>query len=173
MVQKLVLLLWLICNAAYAQSVRYKNKEYPSTPVWDFLVKQHLYDSSLSVQIGKNDKAGLLQLSIDTPHPDQFIGGTVYLFLEDNSIITCIDKQMRETVGNTKMSWYVLTAAEMQLLSKKRITDIRFVINGGSSAFSGKTAHFTAVNRKPYLAIANDAVEERNETATDISNLYK
>ena len=144
-----------------------------ATATWDFLCERYALTGILSVQLTKTAKGAGLRLSATVSDPAYYIGGTVYLFLADNTIITCTDKGMRYMQQHTAIANYVLTTAEINKLKTTRITDIRFAILGRESAFSSQTGNFTAINRKQYFDVYNDRNANAYPTETEIAELYK
>lgn len=121
-------------------------KTIPSTQKWQFSSISYSYSGSVDVQIGNNAKTGILMLQLQTSDSSFYIGGTVYLFLEDGNVITCTDKNLRSSADKLIQSYYILTPTEMNILKKKKITDVRFRVNGTATPFSSPTGFFTAHN---------------------------
>lgn len=122
-------------------------KSIPATPVWAFASATYMYSGLVDVQIGNSGQGGTLMVQVKTSDANFFIGGTVYLFLDDGNVITCTDKNKRSITGEMVKSFYTLTASEIKLLKKNKITDVRFRINGIAGPFSSPTGFFTASNK--------------------------
>ena len=93
-------------------------KIIPATTVWTFYSETYSYSGIVNVQIGNNAKGGTLLLQVKTSNPTFYIGGTVYLILEDGIVITCTDKNLRKTENQMMMSYYTLTLSEINALKK-------------------------------------------------------
>lgn len=140
----------------------------PATELWKFSSTTYTYSGSAELQLGDNSKGGTLLLQIESSEPTFYIGGTVYLFLEDGNVITCTDKNIRSISGKMIQSYYILTPAEINVLKKKKITDVRFRINGKSTPFSSPTGFFTAHN-----AIKSFGMPDKTyDTTTQIKQLF-
>lgn len=145
----ILFLLLTTTSAVFSQQQMTLNdqKTIPSTEIWKFVSDTYNYSGSMNVQIGNNGKGGTLLLQIESSEPTFYIGGTVYLFLEDANVITCTDKNVRSISGKMIQSYYILTPTEINLLKKNKITDVRFRINGDETQFSSPTGFFTAHNK--------------------------
>ena len=142
-----------------------------STSVWNFLCERYAYSSYLEVQISKTATGGLLTLGLESAANTTNISGTTYLFLHNNTVITCTDKNKRSTEGSKIISYYTLNAAEMKLVQQHRIDYIHFNIKGNSKSFSGQLGNFTALNKRSYFG--KDTPENPNyfDTAADCKAL--
>lgn len=175
MLKNLFIICLLITRfSAYSQDVMTypDGKQYKATPTWDFICENYALSGVLKTQIAKNEKGGFLKLAIEVTNDQMYLGGTVYLFLSDFSVITCTDKGIREKKGKDAVAYYVLSIAEMNRLKTLSITDIRFAIKGKETTFSNKIGNFTAINKKNYFDRYDKTVRNSFETETHISALY-
>jgi hypothetical protein len=140
----------------------------PSTPSWSFVSDTYNYSGKLEVQIFNNNKGGTLKLNLKVSDTTFYIGGNVYLFLEDGNVITCTDKNIRSISGTIIQSSYFITPNEIALLKKQPITDIRFRIIGDQTTFSSPTGYFTAQNKIRRFGLPDKAYA----TAIDINQLF-
>ena len=170
MLKKIGLLLFvtLISSTVFAQEkiVLSEKKSNSSTEFWNFSVPNYTYSGNLEVQIQKNGNGGTLLVQVQVSDPTFYIGGTVYLFLEDGNVITCTDKNVRSFSGKMIQSNYILTPTEINLLKKTKLTDVRFKINGNQTQFSSPTGYFTAHNTIKSFGLADkfyDTVEQINQ----------
>ena len=97
-----------------------KNKQFKGTGVWNFISTNYTLGGEVQVQLAKTENGGLLKLSVVTTNPKSMIAGTVYVYLSDNSFISCIDKGQFENTENSLSSYFNFTAAEMNKLKKPR-----------------------------------------------------
>lgn len=123
-------------------------KQYPSSSVFEFFCEDYYYDTLLDIQFAKTEKGGIMKLAIDVSNSQLFIGGRVYIILSNGSFIYCSDKGIREYKNNQSIAYYNLSPAEMSLIKKFNIEDIRFRIMGKTSKFSSDIGYFTATNKK-------------------------
>jgi hypothetical protein len=148
-------------------------KTYPATPTWDFICENYALTGIAKVQIARNEKGGTLQLEVTVTDTTYAIAGNVYIFLTDNTIITCTDKKLRSVKDHNIISDYYFSAIEMNKLKTTEIQSIHFNITGKTNNFSSQIGNFTAVNRKNYFSTAFDKSKKSYNTATEIEQLYK
>lgn len=146
---RFLLLFTFISQAIFAQQkmVLSDQQTISATDLWQFSCESYSYSGKLNVQIGNNGNGGTLLVQAEVSDPNFFIGGTVYLFLEDGNVITCTDKNVRTISGKLIQSYYILTSSEINLLKKNKLTDVRFRIIGNATQFSSPTGFFTAQNK--------------------------
>ncbi len=171
----LLLLFFVLSKPAFSQelSANKASKQYSTTQIWDFICANYALTGVAKVQVAKTDKGGTLKLAIETNDPTFIISGTVYVYLADNSIITCSDKGIREISGNQIISYYAFSTLEMNKLKKTNIQSLRFNINGNSKKFSSQIGNFTALNKKNYFETANDTSKKSFDTSEEIAAIYK
>lgn len=148
-------------------------KQYKATPAWSFICDSYALTGTVQVQIAKTEKGGLLKLGVQVTNNTFYIGGTVYIYLEDNSFITCTDKGLREYRDSMAFAYYTFSAAEVSKLKKSPIKDLRFYVKGNQSAFSSQTGNFTATNRESYFDPYDKTIKNIFKTNEEVSNLYK
>ncbi len=140
----------------------------PATPLWIFPSDTYNYSGSLGVQIGNNGNGGTLLVQTEASKPTFYIGGTVYLFLEDGNVITCTDKNVRAISSKNIQSYYVLTFGEINLLKKNKLTDVRFKVFGDATQFSSPTGYFTAHNKIRTFGLP----DKYYDTVSEIKQLF-
>jgi hypothetical protein len=126
-------------------------KQYPSTIVFEFFCENYNYDNLLDIQFAKTPKGGILKLAIDVSNNTLYIGGRTYIILSNGSSIYCPDKGIHENKNGQSIAYYNLSPAEMGLLKKYTIENIRFRLMGKASDFSSEIGYFTASNKKQLL----------------------
>ena len=169
----LIGLMFNICVSAQETMLLKDGKQLPATATWDFISENYALTGNAKIQIAKAAKNGILKLSAETTDLNFFIGGTVYVYLSDYSVITCTDKNIRDRKENNSIAYYSFTPSEMNILKKTDIQSIRFNIRGNPQQFSSQIGNFTAVNKKSFFS--GFGKEEKNifETAEEIALLYK
>lgn len=165
----LALSFFSISNAQ--ESFQYKNKDYKSTPNWEFICNSYVLSGTLNVQIATSDTGGILKLAIKTTDENFVISGNVYVDLQDISFILCTDKNYREYSNGQAISYYNFTPAEIKRLKTIDIQDIRFSINGKNDSFSNQTGNFTAVNKSNYFSTTYNQDNKTFKTAEAIQSL--
>jgi len=148
-------------------------KQYKATKTWNFICENYALTGILKTQIAKSDKGGILKIAIDVTDAEMYIGGTVYVYLEDFTIITCTDKGIRQNSGKEAIGFYSFSATEMNRLKASPIKDIRFFIKGKETAFSNKIGNFTAKNKINYFDGYDKTIRNSYETEIEIRSLYQ
>ncbi len=143
----------------------------PDKVSWHFICEKHVYSPSLEVNISRTEKGGLLELTQMVTNNSFYIGGTVFIYLNDNTFIVCTDKGMHQNTEGRAVSYYNLTVSEMNRLRKAGITSIRFSIKGIRGRFDSAVGNFTAINRKEYFKPHRDFYNSI-ETEKAINQLY-
>jgi hypothetical protein len=163
--------LFLFSTSVFSQEKMTLNnqKSIPATTSWTFMSDTYRYSGSLEVQIGNNGNGGTLLVQVKSSEPTFYIGGTVYLFLEDGNVITCTDKNVRSISEKMIQSYYVITPSEINLLRKNKLTDVRFKVEGTATQFSSPTGFFTAHNRIRTFGLP----DKTYDTITEIKQLFE
>jgi len=170
----LCVLLAFVAIKVTSQTLSYKHsKPYPATNTWNFICENYALTGIANVQIAKTEKGGMLKLAVETTNPSYAISGTVYVFLADNTVITCSDKAMREILGNTIIAYYIFSSVEMKKLKTIEIQSIHFNIKGKSKAFNSQLGNFTAVNKTQYFTTAFEKTKKTYDTVEEINSLFK
>lgn len=170
----LLFLLCLLTVSAVAQQFSgTASQPNRTTSPWNFICKNYALTGAALIQIAKTEKGGLLKLSVATTSPSFLIGGTVYVYLANNTVIGCSDKGMRTREGNQMVSYYSFTPSEMIQMKASTIASVRFNIQGNASTFKSQIGNFTAFNRKNYfVSAASDPTQNKYDTASEIAALY-
>jgi hypothetical protein len=169
--QKVIFILvlsWCMIDLCYAQPAPVAH-----TPSWSFLCERYAYSSEVEIRITKTPKGGYLKIAVESATPlDVQIAGTAYVFLKNNTLISCTDKNKHSIEGSKVVSMYELTPTEMKQLQQSNIDYIHFNLKGKASSFSSQLGNFTAVNKRAYFG--KDTPENPNlfDTAQNLKMLY-
>ncbi|SCX92764.1 hypothetical protein [Flavobacterium caeni] len=144
----------------------------PATAEWEFICENYALTGVAFVQIGKAEKGGWLQITAAATDARFYIGGVVYVYLDDHTALVCTDKLLRQNKDGQMTAWYFFTDAEIARLKKSNIQSIRFNVRGTASSFSSQTGNFTAVNKKTYFSVGQHRPQE-HETAAALYQLYQ
>lgn len=159
-----------------AQNYIYKgNKQYEATNTWSFNLNAHYWTGSPEITIAKHETGGYLMLSIVVPFDFDYIKGKLTIILEDGTMITCIDRGVRDYVDETSTNLYNLTMDEIDKMKNSRISKIRFNIFRSQGARSqGQYMPYTASNNRDILRIKiNKEEKDYYETDVEITNLFE
>lgn len=166
----LLFLLIFSSTIAFSQEEMLLNskKSIPATEKWKFDAPTYSYSGYLNAQIGNNGTGGTLLVEIEASESKFYIGGTVYLFLEDGNVITCTDKNVRNTSEKMIQGFYILTPSEINLLKRNMITEVRLKVNGLQMQFSSPTGYFTGHNKIKSFGMPDKV----HDTVTQIKQLF-
>lgn len=152
----------------YSQNViNFNDKSYPSTDAFYFTqnASTHNYTSSvkyyepITLSVGKKNDGGIVLLQKNNllypesylsspPHRgfenylknEAYLKGDLYLYLENGSIIHCIDRKIYGYIDDTSSALYYLTTSEVEKLEKSTITKIAYSLEAGI----GETKRYSA-----------------------------
>ena len=143
------------------------SKTYPCTSTFQFNSPMGSQGHDLDILIAKNGETGMIVLSTYIMSGGGVrIKGNISIYLDDATVITCIDNGKFDFVDNTATTIYYLTKEEITKIKKSNITKIRFSLKCyGNTVMSGEEGNFTASNS--YISISNMG----NPATTDVSDL--
>jgi hypothetical protein len=165
--------LFLTVNFCFSQDFMFvKGKKYKATPEWNLVCDTYSFDSNLRLQIAKTDYGAIVKIATTVSDVNFYLGERIFILLQNNSLIYCTDKGLREVNGNLVTSYFFVTAIEFKKLLAQNITDIRFKIIGKQSNFSSQTGMFTASN---VLTVFDAYSKEKKiiDTKSAIRNIIK
>jgi len=165
---KNAVLLFLIFTtfACFSQeTMTVQGKNWAASPKWNFICENYALSGSADVRIAKTLTGGALEISIPTTSKEYYIGGTAYVYLIDNSFITCTDKGFRQNDGKKLTSFYLFSAAEYAKIKKLDIQSLRFNIKGPRKRFENQVGNFTAENKVNFYGTFGRVENNRFPTA--------
>ncbi|RTQ44953.1 hypothetical protein EJV47_26660 [Hymenobacter gummosus] len=154
---------------AMCQNYIFRGKtKYRSTPAYGFTCSAcPSIERELNTSFAKTPTGGLMLISTKTML-DGRISGKVLIYLTDGSVITCLDKGIKDRVDDESKALYFLTTSEMETLSQNNISKIRFsIIEPGYP--SSRIENYTASNSSLYSYNG----ELQYNTSEDIAALYE
>lgn len=164
----LIILIFLISFTSFSQNTfLISNKAYQSGEKWSFKCESPI-DRSPNVFVAKGINEGLFVISIETTFY-YYIAGDLLIYLEDNTVIKCSDKKIRDEVNYKKTTVYKLTMAEVKKLANSRIVGVRFNLY---DKHSNEKISFIAENFKnTYILLktnSNSADKKKPYYETDV-----
>ena len=161
---------------SYSQNYIYKgNEQLEATNTWSFVLNGHYWTGSPEITIAKHETGGYLMLSIVVPFDFDYIKGKLTIILEDGTMITCVDRGVRDYVNETSTNLYNLTMDEIDKMKNSRISKIRFnIFRSQGSRSQGQYIPYTASNNRDILRIKiNKEEKDYYETDVEITNLFE
>ena len=147
------------------------NKKYKTTEEWTFQTEASM-DNNPRISVGKDNNKGLLIITAFTMGIK--IGGTLIIYLEDETIITCKDRGINDVTNNECTTVYYLAISEIESMKKSKIMSVRY--NVISSQYHKDS--FIAKNSHKNFSITeflNKKTQEQHiywDTEIDINNLF-
>jgi hypothetical protein len=163
------LFLLLLTNICYAQNTFFIGKQkFPATEKISFKMNAAGH-YGFDCIIAKRQEGGLIALSTESM-TGVLIRGTAYLYLDEGTIITLIDRKIYDYVDNTATTVYYLTESEIQTLRSENISKIRFSLKCGQCSMSSEEGSFSAVNEQLSMDLLGS--ESKVDIPALVENLY-
>jgi uncharacterized protein (TIGR02145 family) len=154
-----ILLIFIFLNSILnAQNTFFiGDKSYPCTST--FTLKSNSNDrNDLNVLIAKDGISGLLAASTKVMTPVVFIKGTLIIYLNDGTVITCYDRGKYDKVDNIVTNVYYLTKDELGKMGNSNINTIRYSLKCNGYSSSSEEGNFSVSNTKSAYGINYDNI---------------
>lgn len=172
-----ILLIWAITIAKAQNSLLIGEQVYPCSYTYSFIQNSDFMRDPLDIIFANDNETIMVVVSLKTMTPVR-VSGNLFIYLDDNSIITCTDKGKFDYVDNIATTVYPLTSEQLNRLKNTNINKIRYSLKCFDCSESSEEGTFTASNMPP-----NDnwsmysKLNPNNRSKTDftevISNLLK
>ena len=123
-------------------------KTYVSTKKFTLKSNKDFGGHDLDVLIAKNGESGMIVLSIKLTGGGVRIKGNVVIYLEDGTVLTCIDRGKFDYVDDIATTIYYLTKEEISKMRGSNISSIRFSIKCFQCISSSEEGNYSASNRE-------------------------
>ena len=123
-------------------------KTYPSTGKFTLKSNKEYDGHDLDVLIAKNGVSGMIVLSTKIMAGDIRIKGNVLIYLDDGTVLTCIDKGKFDYVDDITTTIYYLTKEEITKMKNSNINSIRFSLKCFNCIMSTEEGNFSASNKE-------------------------
>lgn len=147
-----ILLLYFNCLTVIGQGfVFIGEKRFSASSTISFRGSGGFLD--LKIQFAKKgDGSGFILLSKETHSKHVFIGGTVWVYLDDGKILKCYDKGTRDYANDISTTIYNLTKQEIDILKETNIQSIRYSTKCTSGVNTGSCdENFIAENKEGFV----------------------
>ena len=122
-------------------------KTYPCTKSFTLWPKEY-GGNELDVLIAKNGQDGMIALSVGGLMSPIRVLGKVIIYLEDGSVITCIDREKYDYVDHIATTIYYLTREELTKMKNSNISSIRYSLKCFDCQMSTEEGNFSANNHE-------------------------
>ena len=117
----------LLCLCVNGQSIMIGERQYKSTEDMSLQYSNGYSNFDLNIKVAKNEKKGFIWLETENYDNAPF-KGKIFIYLENGKIITCMDRNIKDSYNGKVISVYKLTELELKELSKSKIVSIRFTM---------------------------------------------
>lgn len=168
----LTILFMTITNLANAQNTFFIGKKtYPSTEAFKLKSKKDYGGYDLNVLIAKSGETGLIVLSAELMGDVVVrITGNVQIYLDDGTVLSCIDRGKFDYVDSIVTTVYSLTKEEINKMKNSNINSIRFSLKCFKCSSSTEEGNYSANN----ISISSGLwKKERTNVSNLIENLFQ
>lgn len=153
-------------------------KAYSCTPEITLQSNSELSNGyDLNVVIIKNGQSGMIAVSTDNTGEGVRIKGNILIYLDNNTIIPCVDRGKFDQVNNTTTTLYYLTKEEIKKMMESNINTIRFSLKCYSCIMATNEGNYSASNKGQFELVRSNTIlgETSNyeEVKTDTPSLIK
>ena len=140
-------------------------KSYPCTETFELQSNSDFGSNDLDVLIAKDGTKGLFVVSTRTM-TGVLIRGKLIIYLDDGTVISCIDRGKYDYVDNVATTVYYLTADELTKMKNSNINTVRYALKCGD-CLSTQEGNFSASNKASGYGLYGSSEK------TDVPNLIK
>lgn len=137
-------------------------KSYPCTKTIELKGKSS--SNNLDVVIAKDGTKGLFVVSTPTM-TGVLIRGKLIIYLDDGSVISCVDRGKYDYVDNIATNVYYLTTDELTKMKNSNLNTVRYTLKCSDCMMSTEEGDFSASNKSSGLYGSADK--------TDVPSLIK
>lgn len=123
-------------------------KTYACTETFTLKTNKDFGGHDLDVLIAKNGDAGMIVLSTELMGTGVRIKGNALIYLEDGTVLTCIDRGKFDYVDDIATTIYYLTKEEVRKMRNSNISSIRFSLKCFQCTVSSEEGDFSASNKE-------------------------
>ena len=135
----------LLNTICFGQDLFYiGEKTYPIVSEDTFITKNKDYE--IGITIAQKNTTILFILTLEVMNPVN-IRGSLRIYLNDGSVVTCVDRQIYDQVDNFSTTVYYLTVNEKKRIDDEGINLIRFSIKCNTCSASSEEGSFTATRK--------------------------
>ncbi|NRB58310.1 MAG: hypothetical protein HRU50_00040 [Winogradskyella sp.] len=142
-------------------------KSYPCTETFVLDSNMGFLNEGLSVLIAKDGNKGMIVVSKKVTSTNDRIKGKLIIYLDDGTVISCIDGNKNDMVDNITSSVYFLTNEELNKMKSSNIYSIRYSIKCVDCVFSTSDGDYSVSNKD------SDSGDLITKKRTDVPSLIR
>ena len=129
----------------YSQSLFFMgDKSYPSTGKFSF--NSDSYFDKVEFLIAKGSGKGFIAISKKISSGVRIMGKLI-IYLDDGTVITCIDRKKYDHVNGIATTVYYLTNEELNKMKRSNINSIRYTVKCATCVYYGGEGNFAETNK--------------------------
>ncbi len=129
-------------------------KTYQCTEKFTLKSNLDFLGHDLEIVIVKNGDAGMIALSTPLSTSSVRIKGDALIYLEDRSVLKCVDRGKFDYVDNVATTVYQLTKDEIIKMRGSNLTSIRFSLQCFQCSMSSEEGDFSVSNNQKGYGLA-------------------
>ena len=102
------------------------DKSYPCSETFTFTYPDFFGKQDLDIMFIKDKDVGMIALTIKAHWKEDRIKGKILIYLDNETVITCLDRNKYDYVNGMATTIYYLTKEEINKMKNSNITAIRF-----------------------------------------------
>ena len=138
-------------------------RSYPCSDT--FTLQSNSGSNNLNILFAKDGTKALLVVSIK-PMSEVLFTGNLIIYLDDGTVITCIDNGKNDYVDKIASAVYYLTNEQLSKLKGSNINTIRYELKGGYRGYPSEEGSFSASNK-----VSSTKTTKGNSTKIDFPAL--
>lgn len=135
----IVISLCYVFNASAQERFFINENSYPASTTFTLQTPEtFLSKPVIDVMFVKKEEKYMLVLSKTAPMGQSQLKGNILLYLDDGSVIKCVDRGIKDFVNDISTSVYYLSDTEIEKLRNSNLHTLRYSTTGGD---------YTAINK--------------------------
>src|SRR5690606_3620919 len=169
MIKKILLLVLLMSlQKTFSQNTFFiGNKSYLCTQTYTLGVEPFFDRNKVEINFIKDGEKGMIAFTISNSYsPYARVKNNLLLYLDNNQVITCVDRKKSDVVNDSATTLYYLTKDEVSKLKKSNISTIRYTFGDDYGVSISRSV--SNLDEESYFGII-----ERIDFPSELSEFYK
>ncbi|GGE27404.1 hypothetical protein [Psychroflexus planctonicus] len=160
----------LITTICFGQNLFFiGDNSYPCTEAVTLYSNRTDKSIYLDIVFAKDNEKGFLVLSTQSRDGSVRIKDKLLIYLDDGSVITCLDRNIFDNVDFIATTVYYLTKEELKKMKTSNINTIRFSIKCSDCLHSSEEGDFSATNKASNKSYSK---KEKIDFTSIVKNLF-
>ncbi|MFZ2286790.1 MAG: energy transducer TonB [Bacteroidales bacterium] len=132
--------------------------------------------NDLNVLFAKDKTTVLVALSIESPFFDSTFGEKIIVYLDDGTVITCIDKAKHDFIDGKALAVYNLANEQLSKMITSNLNTVRFGLKFDLGSLSPEERYFTAsnkgINKTDVPTLLIELIEGKKRPLTNLTDVH-